>query len=161
MDNYNKNPDRLATPEEKHWLNECIKADKFITYEEAIKTFKQKNYKYEVVHCRTQEEWDFVTSKINPIARSSYPDYDTINIDGSGWREFSYWKDKAKIYSFQEWCNKFNFNYENSWISEAKKKFKIGEKVIDLMNKEAIITEKWEILGNNLYNNGNLISQEV
>ena len=30
---------RLATPEEKHWLNECIKLDKFITFEEAIKTF--------------------------------------------------------------------------------------------------------------------------
>ena len=30
---------RLATPEEKHWLNECIKLDKFITFEEAMKTF--------------------------------------------------------------------------------------------------------------------------
>ena len=29
----------LATPEEKHWLNECIKLDKFITFEEAMKTF--------------------------------------------------------------------------------------------------------------------------
>jgi hypothetical protein len=28
-----------ATPEEKHWLEECIKADKFISYEEAMKTF--------------------------------------------------------------------------------------------------------------------------
>lgn len=30
---------RLATPEEKHWLNECIKLNKFITFDEAIKTF--------------------------------------------------------------------------------------------------------------------------
>ena len=30
---------RLATSEEKHWLNECIKLDKFITFEEAMKTF--------------------------------------------------------------------------------------------------------------------------
>lgn len=30
---------RLATPEEKHWLNCCITADKFITFEEAMKSF--------------------------------------------------------------------------------------------------------------------------
>ena len=30
---------RLATSEEKHWLNCCITADKFITFEEAMKTF--------------------------------------------------------------------------------------------------------------------------
>jgi len=28
-----------ATPEEKHWLETCIKADKFVEYEEAMKTF--------------------------------------------------------------------------------------------------------------------------
>lgn len=30
---------REATPEEKHWLETCIKADKFISYEEAMKSF--------------------------------------------------------------------------------------------------------------------------
>lgn len=30
---------RLATPEEKHWLDECIRLNKFITKEEAIKSF--------------------------------------------------------------------------------------------------------------------------
>lgn len=30
---------RLATPEEKHWLEECIKLDKFISFEEAMKSF--------------------------------------------------------------------------------------------------------------------------
>jgi len=28
-----------ATPEEKHWLETCIKADQFVSYEEAMKTF--------------------------------------------------------------------------------------------------------------------------
>ena len=28
-----------ATPEEKHWLNTCIEADKFVSYKEAMKTF--------------------------------------------------------------------------------------------------------------------------
>lgn len=31
-----------ATEEEKHWLNECIKANKFIPLEEALKSFKQE-----------------------------------------------------------------------------------------------------------------------
>lgn len=30
---------RMATSEEKHWLNTCIEQDKFITFEEAMKTF--------------------------------------------------------------------------------------------------------------------------
>jgi len=30
---------RLATEEEKHWLNECIKASKFISKDEALKNF--------------------------------------------------------------------------------------------------------------------------
>jgi len=33
---------RESTLGEKHWLNECIKANKFISYEEAMKTFTQK-----------------------------------------------------------------------------------------------------------------------
>ena len=33
---------RPATPEEKHWLQCCITADKFITQEEAMKSFKQE-----------------------------------------------------------------------------------------------------------------------
>lgn len=40
-----------ATPEEKHWLNCCITADKFITFEEAMKTFIP-----EYVEC-TQEQY--------------------------------------------------------------------------------------------------------
>jgi hypothetical protein len=34
---------QIATFKEKHWLNECIKADKFISYEEAMKTFKEES----------------------------------------------------------------------------------------------------------------------
>jgi hypothetical protein len=36
---------KLATPEEKHWLEECIAANSFISYEEAVKTFVYKYYK--------------------------------------------------------------------------------------------------------------------
>jgi hypothetical protein len=34
-----------ATPEEKHWLEACIAANSFISYEEAVKTFVYKYYK--------------------------------------------------------------------------------------------------------------------
>lgn len=37
---------RLATPEEKHWLNTCIEQDTFITFEEAMKTFIPEYYQY-------------------------------------------------------------------------------------------------------------------
>ena len=40
----------LATPKEKHWLNCCITADKFITFEEAMKTFIP-----EYVECTLQQ----------------------------------------------------------------------------------------------------------
>lgn len=31
---------RFPTPEEKHWLEQCIKLDKEVSYQEALKTFK-------------------------------------------------------------------------------------------------------------------------
>ena len=41
-----------ATSEEKHWLNTCIKLDKFITFEEAMKTFIP-----EYVECANPQGW--------------------------------------------------------------------------------------------------------
>lgn len=32
----------IATQEEKHWLNTCIEADKFVTFEESMKTFEKE-----------------------------------------------------------------------------------------------------------------------
>lgn len=40
---------RLTTPEEKHWFLECEKANRFIPYDEAMKTFsKQKPFKFNI-----------------------------------------------------------------------------------------------------------------
>jgi len=41
-----------ATSEEKHWLNTCIEQDKFITFEEAMKTFIP-----EYVECLKPQQW--------------------------------------------------------------------------------------------------------
>jgi hypothetical protein len=38
---------KLANEQEKHWLNECIRQDKFISYEESQKTF-QKPFKFNI-----------------------------------------------------------------------------------------------------------------
>jgi len=44
---------RLATPEEKHWLNECIRLDKFITKEKAMETFNFIPKKGDYLYCHT------------------------------------------------------------------------------------------------------------
>lgn len=43
---------REATPEEKHWLETCIKADQFVSYEDAMKTFIP-----EYVECINPSAW--------------------------------------------------------------------------------------------------------
>ncbi len=55
MNTYNKSPERLATDEEKAWLEHCIKEDKFVKYEEFMKVYKPqfivgKWYKIELSH---------------------------------------------------------------------------------------------------------------
>lgn len=47
---------RESTLGEKHWLNECIKANKFISYEEAMKTFKPQ---YIVNKWYKVKDWKF------------------------------------------------------------------------------------------------------
>lgn len=53
---------RKATLEEKYWLNECIKANKFISYEEAMKTFIP-----EYVECIEENVYDYGTNVIGKI----------------------------------------------------------------------------------------------
>ena len=57
----------LATPEEKHWLNCCITADKFITFEEAMKTFIP-----EYVECIQTSTDRFTKNKIYKVEDKGY-----------------------------------------------------------------------------------------
>lgn len=75
---------------------------------------KPKNYDYEVVHCTTQEQWDFVCSKIKPWVnlRADFlsKGFNTMRLDGEGWLTKEWFENKkpyVKIYTFQEWCEKF------------------------------------------------------
>ena len=51
-----------ATPEEKHWLKTCIKANEFVSYEEAMKTFIP-----EYVECIEESVYDYGTNVIGKI----------------------------------------------------------------------------------------------
>lgn len=77
---------------------------------------EKKSYKYEVVHCTTQEEWYFVCDKLNrSFAKRDFPNFDTMNLTLNGWKERKYYETQykdCKIYSFQEWCDKFQYKPE-------------------------------------------------
>lgn len=62
---------RMATSEEKHWLETCITADKFISYEEATKTFIP-----EYVECVKEEDYSFY-GKLGTIYKVQNWNYST------------------------------------------------------------------------------------
>lgn len=143
---------RLATPEEKHWLQECIKAKKFISKEEALKTFK--NYEYQVVHCKTQGEWNFVIdtlkSKVPKTIFSSKNgagymadclSFDKLESHCNCYLQF-YQESHSLILSFEEWCTKFGHTFykipkyvEATGTNQRVKKGKIYE--VDLTRSTA------------------------
>lgn len=84
-------------------------------------TPESKQYDYEVVHCKTQEEWDFVRNKTSKgysfewHEALSYSKELALHIDGKGWSRLSFYKEQnSKIYSFEEWCTKFGYTYKPS-----------------------------------------------
>ena len=94
--------------------------------------------KYEVIHCTTQEEWNFVLTKDNPFKRlkvseeqwKTYGKNSVIFINHSRWTKTALdWakSHNAKIYSFQEWCDKFG--YKPDFMSK-KEEYKVGSYVV-------------------------------
>jgi hypothetical protein len=114
---------------------------------EALKPIETK-FEYEVVHCTTQEEWDFIrttTTKANSKkwceAIKDYPAGVCIYSNGMGWSSLGFWKrqDSTKIYSFQEWCDKFNHK------PDFKPKFEV-------MKEESLVGRYLKALVNNAEN---------
>lgn len=104
---------RPATPEESEHLNQCIKAGKYVD---------MKRYEYEVVHCETQEQWDFVIDKLQPnsFSKSWFKPDLGICFKNFQWCEIDWYKNRnSLILSFQEWCNKFGYTF--------KEEFKVGD----------------------------------
>lgn len=72
-----------------------------------------KQYQYEVVHCKTQQEWDFVCNTYNILKEIRFNiDTDSrgtancINYNGKSWASLVWYQsENSLIYSFEEWCN--------------------------------------------------------
>lgn len=106
---------RIATPEESEHLSQCIAANKYV---------EMKQYEYEVVHCETEEQWNFVTEKkhykwLYGTCWNMYEKNTCIRLNGCDSASKSYYeKHNSKIYSFSDWCTKFNHQFEE---------FKVGD----------------------------------
>lgn len=100
------------------WLTkECFRkaTEEEVKIHESKKTEqKVKYYDYEVVHCTTQEEWNFVNSKLKTdfkLDNSAWYVYKEKSCKMYTTRQYStidYYKNhNSLILSFQEWCDKF------------------------------------------------------
>lgn len=92
----------------------------------------KKEYTYKVVHCKTQEEWDFVISKVpccsSTTFKSSKYDVTPGGIElaqGSHCTLDWFRKKNSLIYSFEEWCKLNNYN-----MPKSVETFKRGDWVI-------------------------------
>jgi hypothetical protein len=107
-----------------------------------------KQYDYEVVHCTTQEEWDFIYKKQNSEQeRNNWNTYksDTCfcfkdNHNNDSYSEINWFKKQnSKIYTFKEYCDKFgyipDFIEKEEWIPQ------IGEWVVALETIGDLITK--------------------
>ena len=111
----------LANEEDKKWLLACIKADRFIEKEQALKEEKEKEYRYHTVYTKTIEEWNFVlkyyNSRLTPSTFTSYPNicyaFKEKNKKTDCFGSLEYLKTDCKIYSFEEWKKEMNINSIN------------------------------------------------
>ena len=89
-----------ATEEEKHWLETCIKADKFISYKEAMKTFIPEYYEY--IGEINLHSTEFIKGKTYKIVNKNNLEalYNFINEKGiaNGWSgtNWKYFKPSTK-----------------------------------------------------------------
>lgn len=86
-------------------------------YEAQNKPIKQ--YVGKVVHCTTQEEWDFVSNKLEYIWFNSYQfnlykNNSCIKLSANTCGNLNWYKDNNyQILSFQEWCEENSYFYPN------------------------------------------------
>lgn len=80
---------------------------------------------YNVVHCTTQEEWDFVTANIAPEFKlhNTWPTYQENtckDLERKQYCNLKFFKShNATIYSFDEWCRLNNLKVDNlSYLTE-------------------------------------------
>ena len=80
----------------------------------------------QAVHCKTQEEWDFVTNKLGykwgqHCSFSAFSESTCISLIDTQYSYVDYLKNDYQILSFQEWCQ------QNGYKMEKEVKFEIGK----------------------------------
>lgn len=101
-------------------------------------TPEQENYKYEVVHCKTQEEHQFFRSKNRNTCDWYASLYEKegghcFDINKNAHCDLNFYQSKnAKIYSFSEWCSKFN--YIPDFMNKQETMFKKGDYIVLLID---------------------------
>jgi len=77
-----------------------------------------------VVHCTTQEQWDFVTEKLGykwdkGTIWSIYRENTAINLERIGYSKVTFYKDIKKIIlSFENWCKENNYTYTKVYTKD-------------------------------------------
>jgi len=125
---------RLATSEEKHWLNSCIIADKFITFEEAMKTFIPKYVKLLDTGCRIN--CNIPSNKIYKCSKDTTKQY-----------HFGFFLDNKYRIGFNK--NEFDKYLKPSTKEAYDAQFVVKE-------PEFVLPEKWCVLRNS--NNYSIIN---
>lgn len=135
---------------------------------------ENKQYSYEVVHCETQEEWDFVlkimkSKGLTTPDNSVFRNIDTENYGGNCiefsaktsnfcWKNWYLKQSEYKIYSFSEWLDKFNHRKEweeknipatkEAYLEQLEKvmehKFKVGDRVVGNSNEYGTTKIGWK-----------------
>ena len=107
------------------WFATKFEAEEFAkTLVEPVKKEIKQPLK-QAVHCKTQEEWDFVTEKIGYKFTTKFElrVSDTINPSSRGCESKSFFERRGEynLLSFQEWCNL------NGYKMESNQEFKVGD----------------------------------
>lgn len=119
----------------------------------------EESYKYEVVHCTTQEEWNFVTehldSKFNGGNNwTTHKEFSCKELNSRDYCSLGFYKQlNSKIYSFQEWCDKFG--HEPKFMKKNQE-FVHGEYYFATGNNSEWIIRFDKIAGDTLYDLGSL-----
>ncbi len=92
-------------------------------FEEVIETPKVDKSKA-VVHCKTQEEWDFVFEKLGCKNKANewkvYKETSFINLQTRGYGTITCKYEGYYIYTFEEWCKEFGHSMKVEYIEITK-----------------------------------------
>lgn len=164
---YNRFKDSSFKPSTKEaYDKQQERLEHLLTEEESYKEEPMK-YSYEVVHCTTQEEWDFVNLKLDSeykLRSSVWGFYKTQSckcFNKNEYYDLQFYKSKnSLILSFEQWCTKFNHNPDfnkpkelnkEELLKEAKRRYPDGCTYKGLNLKEEANGEVHTVFKSNPY----------